>query len=83
MTSGAVTKRLDRLESRGLVVRSTSAEDGRGREVTLTPEGLRLADSLIEVHLANERELLSALSAEETTTLAELLGKLMASLENR
>ncbi|GAA4417705.1 MarR family transcriptional regulator [Actinokineospora soli] len=83
VTSGAVTKRLDRLESRGLVVRSTSAEDGRGREVTLTPEGLRLADSLIEVHLANERELLSALSAEETTTLAELLGKLMASLENR
>src|SRR3954471_5184543 len=42
VTSGAVTKRVDRLAARGLVTRSVSAEDGRGRLVELTPEGLRL-----------------------------------------
>jgi DNA-binding MarR family transcriptional regulator len=81
VTSGAVSKRLDRLEARGLIARTASAEDGRGREVTLTEDGLRIADELIAVHLANERRLLVALSDGEQATLAELLGKLAASLE--
>src|SRR3954471_9063960 len=36
VTSGAISKRIDRLESKGLVKRSVSAKDARGREIELT-----------------------------------------------
>ncbi|HBS75331.1 MAG TPA: MarR family transcriptional regulator, partial [Microbacterium sp.] len=39
VTTGAVTKRLDRLEAAGLVARRTSESDGRGRVVALTAAG--------------------------------------------
>lgn len=76
VTTGAVTKRVDRLEARGLVDRQTSDHDARGRAITLTPAGRKLVDELIEVHLANERALLADLSPIETTLLAELLKRL-------
>ena len=41
ITSGAVTKRVDRLERAGLVSRTTSAEDGRARVVALSEHGRR------------------------------------------
>ena len=37
VTSGAVTKRVDRLVAQGLVERSVSETDGRGRVIALTP----------------------------------------------
>lgn len=73
ITSGAVTKRVDRLERDGLVARSVAAEDGRSRPVRLTPRGRALVDRLLERHVANERRLLSGLSADEQRTLAGLL----------
>ena len=45
VTSGAVTKRVDRLEQKGLVKRSVSDADGRGREIELTPRGKKLTDA--------------------------------------
>ncbi|MFA6576099.1 MAG: MarR family transcriptional regulator, partial [Nocardioides sp.] len=42
VTSGAVTKRLDRLEGAGLVSRRTSTDDGRARRVRLTERGRAL-----------------------------------------
>lgn len=81
ITSGAVTKRIDRLERAGLVTRTVSVTDARGRVVGLTDEGLALVDELVERHVANEDRLLKALDAGERRHLAALLSKLMVDLE--
>lgn len=80
VTSGAVTKRLDRLEGAGLVERRVSAGDRRSRIVALTDAGRELIDRAVPEHLANEARLLEPLSPSEQATLARLLGKLGASL---
>jgi DNA-binding MarR family transcriptional regulator len=81
VTNGAATKRIDRLEARGLVTRSVSPSDGRGRDIRLTDVGLELTDRLITQHFDNERAILAALSPGERDRLGELLGKLLATVE--
>jgi DNA-binding MarR family transcriptional regulator len=73
VTSGAVTKRVDRLEAAGYVTRTVCAEDARSRRIALTEQGRELIDRLVPVHLENERRLLSGLSDIERTRLAHLL----------
>jgi DNA-binding MarR family transcriptional regulator len=81
VTSGAVTKRIDRLERSGLVTRRVSEVDARARLIRLTAEGLRIVDEAVVDHVANERRLLSGLSAAERETLADLLRKLGESID--
>ena len=81
VTSGAVTKRVDRLERLGLVERSVHAEDARGREVRLTGAGLRLVDEVVARHWANEDRLLAALDPDQRTQLAGLLRTLLLDVE--
>lgn len=80
VTTGAVTKRVDRLVASGLVSRSASDDDGRGRVVSLTREGRRVIDEALVAHLANEERLLSALDADQRRTLETLLRSWGASL---
>lgn len=82
VTTGAITKRVDRLEADGRVTRSVAEEDSRGRRITLTEAGLRLTDELMEVHLENQRHLLEALGPGEQAELAGLLEKLTAATED-
>jgi DNA-binding MarR family transcriptional regulator len=82
-TSGAMTNRLYRLERAGLVRRIPDPHDARGLLVELTTEGHRLVDEIAPEHLANERALLSPLTAVEQRTLADLMAKLLANLEAR
>jgi DNA-binding MarR family transcriptional regulator len=81
VTSGAVTKRVDRLERAGLVTREVCAEDARGRMIQLTDRGRALTDELAGRHWANEDRLIRALSPEERRTMAGLLRKLLLDLE--
>ncbi len=81
VTSGAVTKRVDRLERLGLVERRVADDDGRGRLVSLTPAGRRVQEELHPQHLANEDRLLAPLTPSERDQLAGLLKKLLTSLE--
>jgi DNA-binding MarR family transcriptional regulator len=81
VTSGAVTKRIDRLERAGLVTRRVSEHDARARLIRLTAAGRRLVDTAIEEHVANESRLLAGLTDRERDTLATLLRKLGASIE--
>ncbi|RAO37492.1 HTH-type transcriptional regulator PecS [Micromonospora saelicesensis] len=76
VTTGAVTKRVDRLIARGLVSRSVSDSDARGRVVGLTPAGVVLTDRLIEQHLANEAAILRELSDADRGELERLLATL-------
>ncbi|KOG41336.1 MarR family winged helix-turn-helix transcriptional regulator [Streptomyces decoyicus] len=81
VTTGAITKRVDRLEARGLVSRSVAETDSRGRLITLTAGGVKLTDELIGVHLDNQRRLLAGLSGEEQTQLAGLLERFASTLD--
>ena len=76
VTSGAVTKRLDRLEGAGLVERRVAGGDRRSRIVVLTEKGRELIDRAAPEHFANEARLLEPLTRAERATLARLLGKL-------
>ena len=44
LTSGAMTNRLDRLETAGLVRREPDPADRRGLQIVLTSQGLKLVD---------------------------------------
>lgn len=80
VTSGAVTQRLDRLEERGLVLRSRNAADGRGVYVTLTEAGRELIDRAMPDHVATEHRLLEPLSPAQRQRLAAALRTLLESL---
>lgn len=80
VTSGAVTKRVDRLVAKGLVTRVASPTDGRGRLIALTAEGVALVDRLVVEHVANERRLLAALTPDQCGALAGLLRTLLNSI---
>ncbi|MEW2144423.1 MarR family transcriptional regulator [Micromonospora vinacea] len=82
VTTGAVTKRVDRLIARGLVSRSVSAADARGRVVGLTPAGVALTDRLIEEHLANEAAILRGLTDNDRKTLERLLAAMNQTLDS-
>ena len=73
VTTGAVTKRVDRLVASGLVLRRGSGDDGRGRIVALTPAGLRVIDEAFAAHVRNEERLLAAFTPEQRRQLEELL----------
>ena len=80
-TSGAMTNRLRRLESAGLITRVPDPSDARGLLVELTEDGHRLVNELAPLHLANQRALLATLTSAEQHDLAALLAKLMAAFE--
>ena len=81
VTTGAMTKRVDRLAEAGLVSRRYSESDRRGRVVALTPEGRKLIDRAFEDHIANEHRLLGGLSPEERTQLEATLSAWLVRLE--
>ncbi|WP_432876340.1 MarR family winged helix-turn-helix transcriptional regulator [Kribbella sp. CA-245084] len=83
VTSGAISQRLDRLETRGLVTRAPSETDGRGVQVTLTAKGLKLIDKVLPTHVDTEAQLLSGLSTAERDHLAGLLRTLLESLGDK
>jgi DNA-binding MarR family transcriptional regulator len=80
LSSGAMTNRIDKLEEAGFVTRKPDPDDRRGTLVRLTAKGKALIDSATEKHVANEAELLCALSPREAQHLNELLRKLLLHL---
>jgi DNA-binding MarR family transcriptional regulator len=80
VTSGAITQRLDRLESRGLVRRDPHPDDGRVVLVSLTPAGRDLVDRVLPDHVATQERLLAGLTRDQRSALADLLRTLDGSL---
>jgi len=81
LSSGGMTKRLDRLADAGLIERRPDPNDRRGTLVRLTDHGKATIDTLLPVHLANEQRLLAPLSPAQQRTLDQLLRSLLAGLE--
>lgn len=73
VTSGAISKRVDRCERHGWVTRSADDRDGRGRVVTLTDAGRKLIDRAFEAHIANEHRLVRMLSQTDRRLLGDAL----------
>lgn len=82
VTKGAVSKLLDGLESRGLIVRRADREDGRARLVSLTDDGRALIDRAIAAHFGNERRMLAGLSGEDRRDLERILASWLTAYED-
>nr|WP_297424525.1 MarR family transcriptional regulator [uncultured Actinotalea sp.] len=83
VTTGAITKRLDRLVARGLVTRRVGAEDARTRTVTLTDAGARLTEAVVEEDLAGQAAALGAIGPAQRALLDHLLAELLRSLQSQ
>jgi DNA-binding MarR family transcriptional regulator len=81
LSSGGMTKRIDRLVDEGLIERRPDPNDRRGTLVRLTARGRKLIDEALTVHVAHEAALLSRLTAHERSILDGILRKLLAQLE--
>lgn len=81
VTTGAVSKRLDRLETAGLISRRENESDARGRVITLTALGKNVIDRAYEAHMQNEARLLAHFTAAEREQLQALLRSWSLKLE--
>lgn len=81
LSSGGMTKRLDRMVEAGLLERRPDPSDRRGTLVTLTVRGKAAIDGALEAHVANEEQLLSSLTRAQQRTLDDLLHTLLVDLE--
>jgi DNA-binding MarR family transcriptional regulator len=82
VTTGAMTKRVDRLVAAGLVTRRPDASDGRGRRIALTPRGRDLIDAAFTDHMANEQRLVALLPDADRAALARILKGWLARLDD-
>ncbi|KRB38914.1 MarR family winged helix-turn-helix transcriptional regulator [Microbacterium sp. Root180] len=83
VTTGGLTKRVDRLEARGLVERRSEASDARRRLVRLTPDGRDLIDRAFTAHLTNEHRLLQELGEADAASLEPILTRWLRVLDAR
>jgi DNA-binding MarR family transcriptional regulator len=79
--TGAMTRMLDRVEAKGLIQRTRSAEDRRVVHLQLTEAGERVADHIPHGLSAVLNEHLAGFSREEFEQLKHLLGKMIANGE--
>ncbi len=77
LSSGAMTNRIDKLESKMLVQRQANPNDRRGVFVSLTKKGFELINEAVVEHVHKGNKLLSPLSTSEQKSLAMLLKKIL------
>ncbi len=76
LSSGAMTNRIDRLESRGLVRRRPDKHDRRAVVVSLTSAGQRTINKAIQLRLDAADDSLKGITPRERRQLAALLRKI-------
>jgi len=82
VTKGTLTGVLDRLETKGLIVRVPSREDRRSIFIRLTPKGDTLFQKVFQAHIHYMKPYFErALTAAEANTLHELLRRLKNSFD--
>src|SRR6202158_4423292 len=65
LASGSMTAAVDRVESMGLVIRTTTAKDRRARLLELTAKGRRMIERAFAEHARHLETVMSVLDAEE------------------
>jgi DNA-binding MarR family transcriptional regulator len=77
ITSGGLTKTIQRLEKKALVAREADPDDGRGTLISLTKKGERLVIKLYSADVEAHEDLLSDLSSAERKRIAVALRDLL------
>jgi DNA-binding MarR family transcriptional regulator len=80
MEQSAMTRVIERMEERGLVIRRGDARDRRRVRVHLSPAGRAMVIGLVEKARAHEAEVLALLPPEQRPALKPLLAALLAAL---
>lgn len=75
---GAMTRKIDALEARGLVRRVRSAEDRRAIKLELTAEGRKLYPRVLAAAVERANELLRGFTKVEVRQLEDLLKRILA-----
>jgi DNA-binding MarR family transcriptional regulator len=81
LSSGAMTNRLDRLETQGLVERRPDPSDRRGILVQMTDKGDEIFHSAIELQIEKEKALFETLGPKERKQLSNLLRRVIFEIE--
>jgi DNA-binding MarR family transcriptional regulator len=81
LSSGGITKIVDRLESAGLVRRTPDPSDGRGVLVELTARGRSMAARIFDAGLRKYSQTLDRMSRAERRRLVESLATLLDAFE--
>jgi MarR family 2-MHQ and catechol resistance regulon transcriptional repressor len=76
LASGSMTAAVDRLESKGLVIRTATPADRRAKVLELTPQGRRVVEAAFRRHAAVLEAATAVLSRTEKRQLYGLLKKL-------
>ncbi|QWH04166.1 MarR family transcriptional regulator (plasmid) [Bacillus mycoides] len=78
--SSSLTRLIDTLEKKGLVVRRTTTEDARTKKIFLTPEGTNKKEKLFEARDETEADIIKPLSPDECNELIASLTKIQKEL---
>lgn len=81
ITSGAMTALLERLTKLELIYRAPDAKDGRIKLVGLTEKGKKIIDKAIVLRFNEAKTAVEVFNKTEHSTLADLLKKLLKSIE--
>jgi DNA-binding MarR family transcriptional regulator len=82
-STGAMTNRLDRLETAGLLTREHGTQDRRSILLSITPEGRKAARRAASVRDGLAPKLIPGLTTAERKTLVGLLRKMLIGFEER
>ena len=82
LTRGALSARLAAIEEAGLIARTADGNDRRRVHVKLTPAGHRAFEQHASAEEQGEGALLRSLTRKERQTLADLLRKLVLTIES-
>ena len=78
---GAMTRKIDALEKRGLVRRVRSAEDRRAIKLELTPEGRKLYPKALAAAVEMANEFLEGFTKAEVKALEGFLKRILENVE--
>jgi DNA-binding MarR family transcriptional regulator len=81
LSASRMTRLVDDLQSRGLVTKRTSTEDGRGNIAKLTPAGLAKLKTAWPAHLASVRRVFDRIDPATVTTATQALSEIAVHLE--
>lgn len=76
MTKGAISKVLDKIETKGYLRRIVDSQDSRVQQLSLTPRGRQLVPKLAALADHNDVAFFGCLRSKEHTELLRLLRKL-------
>ncbi|WP_295477456.1 MarR family transcriptional regulator [uncultured Pseudomonas sp.] len=82
LDSGSMTRMLDRLEQKGLILRNRSDADRRQVKVVLTDKGQSLADLLPSIGADVMNDLFAPLEREEVESLQRILTKVLVAADD-